>query len=187
MTTVVPISRDDERLEAASRWVLKIDDGALSTSDRAALGAWLDENPSHRDVLLEVAAVWDKTDSLSRLADFFPHEAEPDAEIPDQTPAGVTSTIEITDQAVIQSLAVQVEVTHPYRGDLSVIITHPEGDEVTLHKREGRNATDLSLNVSVPEWVGRPLQGEWTLQVIDHAEGDVGRLVEWSLSAQVSR
>ena len=78
MNTVVPISRDDERLEAASRWVLKIDESELSASDKAALGVWLDESPKHRDVLLEVAAVWDKTDALTRLADFFPHEATPD-------------------------------------------------------------------------------------------------------------
>lgn len=78
MNTVVPISRDDERLETASRWVLRIDEGALSASDKVALGVWLDENSKHRDVLLEVAAVWDKTDALSRLADFFPHEATPD-------------------------------------------------------------------------------------------------------------
>lgn len=78
MNTLVPISRDNERLEAASRWVLKIDEGALSASDKAALGAWLDENPKHRDVLLEVAAVWDKTNTLARLADIFPHESTPD-------------------------------------------------------------------------------------------------------------
>ena len=74
MNTVVPLSRDSERLEAASRWVLKIDDGVLSASDEAAFGLWMDENPNNRDVLLEVASVWDKTDTLARLADFFPHE-----------------------------------------------------------------------------------------------------------------
>ena len=78
MNTVVPISREDERLETASRWVLKIDEGALSAGEKAALGKWLNENPRHRDVLLEVAAVWDKTDALARLADFFPHEATRD-------------------------------------------------------------------------------------------------------------
>jgi transmembrane sensor len=77
MNTVVPISRDDQRLEAASCWVLKIYEGALSASDKAALGAWLDEDLRHRDVLLEVAAVWDKTDALARLADFFPHDPTP--------------------------------------------------------------------------------------------------------------
>jgi transmembrane sensor len=74
MNTVIPISRDNERLEAASRWVLKIDDGVLSASDGAAFELWMDENPNNRDVLLEVASVWDKTDTLARLGDFFPHE-----------------------------------------------------------------------------------------------------------------
>ena len=74
--TVVSISQDDERLEAASRWVLKMDQGKLNASDKQALGVWLDENSKHREVLLEVAAAWDKTDSLAMLADFFPHEAD---------------------------------------------------------------------------------------------------------------
>ena len=51
---IVPISRDDELLEAASRWVLKIDEGPISASDEADLGAWLDEHIMHRELLLEV-------------------------------------------------------------------------------------------------------------------------------------
>ena len=78
MSNVVPISRDDELLGAASRWVLRIDEGALSASDEADLGAWLDEHARHRELLLEVAAVWDKTDALARLADLFPHDAAAD-------------------------------------------------------------------------------------------------------------
>lgn len=74
MNTLIPISRDDERLEAASRWVLKLDEDILTVHDKAAFNAWLDENPKNHDVLLEVAAVWDKTDALARLADFFPLE-----------------------------------------------------------------------------------------------------------------
>ena len=76
MKNVVSISQDDEALEIASRWVFKIDAGELSASDEAALGAWLDQDESHRDVLTEVAAVWDKTDALARLAELFPHGAE---------------------------------------------------------------------------------------------------------------
>ncbi|MDE0421830.1 MAG: FecR domain-containing protein [Gammaproteobacteria bacterium] len=78
MTKVVPISRDDELLGVASRWMLKLDEGALSASDEAALGAWLDEHTRHRELLLEVAVVWDKTDALARLADLFPHDAAAD-------------------------------------------------------------------------------------------------------------
>ncbi|MYA16071.1 MAG: DUF4974 domain-containing protein [Gammaproteobacteria bacterium] len=78
MTKVVPISRDDELLGVASCWVLKLDDGPLSASDEAALGAWLDEHARHRELLLEVADVWDKTDALGRLADLFPRDAAAD-------------------------------------------------------------------------------------------------------------
>ena len=74
-STVTPISQDENRLEAASRWVLKIDEG-LSADDQAELKAWLAEEARHTAVLLEVAEAWDKLDSLSRLAELFPLSAE---------------------------------------------------------------------------------------------------------------
>ena len=74
-SSLTPISRDEDRLEAASRWVLKIDE-RLSADDEAALKAWLAEEPRHTATLLEVAEAWDKLDSLSRLAELFPLQAE---------------------------------------------------------------------------------------------------------------
>lgn len=73
MTIVVPISRNDERLEAASRWIVKLDEG-LSREDEAALESWLAEHPGNAAELVEVAQAWDKLDCLSRLADMFPIE-----------------------------------------------------------------------------------------------------------------
>ncbi len=72
---VTPISAEELRLEAASRWVLAIDEG-LSSDDEVRLKAWLAEAPRHTAVLLEVAEAWDKLDSLSRLAELFPLDAE---------------------------------------------------------------------------------------------------------------
>ncbi len=74
-STVTPISRDEDRLEAASRWVLAIDEG-LSPTDEQRLESWLAEDPRHTAVLLEAAEAWDKLDSLSRLAELFPLEDE---------------------------------------------------------------------------------------------------------------
>ena len=82
MSNVVPIAADDALLEAASRWMLKIDENELSEDEQAALEAWLDEDVRHRELLCEVAEVWDKSDSLARLADFFPHEAATQASAP---------------------------------------------------------------------------------------------------------
>ena len=74
-STVTPISADELRLEAASRWVLKIDEG-LSAHSEMELKTWLADDPRHMAVLLEVAEAWDKLDSLSRLAELFPLSAE---------------------------------------------------------------------------------------------------------------
>ena len=100
---IVPISRDDELLEAASRWVLKIDEGPISASDEADLGAWLDEHIMHRELLLEVAAVWDKTDALARLAELFPHDSTVD-----QMPRGPWHQRWAQGAAVAAGLAVLV-------------------------------------------------------------------------------
>lgn len=74
MSNVVRISGDDDALELATRWILKLDEGEFGLEDEAAMQQWLDEDQRHREVLLEVALNWDKTDALSRLADIFPHE-----------------------------------------------------------------------------------------------------------------
>ena len=103
MRNVVPISRDDELLDAASRWILKIDEGSLSASEEAALAAWLDEHVRHRELLLEVAAAWDKTGSLARLADLVPHDSTADG-----MPRGPTHQRWAQGAAVAAGLAVLV-------------------------------------------------------------------------------
>lgn len=75
MSRVISISRDEQRLDAACRWILKLDNGSLADPELLALSAWLDEQSENLDVLLEVASLWDKTDTLSRLADLFPHSS----------------------------------------------------------------------------------------------------------------
>jgi|TARA_B110000967_G_scaffold94055_1_gene96692 transmembrane sensor len=76
MTRIVSIFSDDERLEAATRWVLRIDEGISDADEKSALDDWFNEDPRHKEALLEVAAVWDKTDTLTRLADIFTYEAK---------------------------------------------------------------------------------------------------------------
>lgn len=78
MTNVVAFCRNDERLEAASRWIARLDEG-LSSEDEALLESWLAEHPRNAAELMEVAHAWDKLDCLSRLADVFPIEHTPGA------------------------------------------------------------------------------------------------------------
>lgn len=85
MTVVVPILRDDERLEAACRWVVRLDEG-LSREDEAALKDWLAERPGNAAELVAVARAWDKLDCLSRLADVFPIEPSLARAVPSNQP-----------------------------------------------------------------------------------------------------
>ena len=140
MKTVVPISRDDERLEAASRWVLKIDEGLLSASDKAAFNDWLDEDDRHRDVLLEVAAVWDKTDALSRLADFFPHEVTQSP-----TPAGKWHQPWTRMAAASASVAILAVVAVLF---LPRLATSPESDR-SLQMQSAAYATAIGEQKTV--------------------------------------
>jgi transmembrane sensor len=62
---------DEQRLAEASDWIAKLD-RSLTPAETEALQLWLAQSPEHRATLLEVAALWDKMDTLQRLADLFP-------------------------------------------------------------------------------------------------------------------
>ena len=90
MSNVVAISRDDERIEAANRWIVMVDEG-LSADDLRALEGWLAEDPENLPELLDAARVWDRTDKLSRLAELFPEPATRRRYKPRLIPAAVAA------------------------------------------------------------------------------------------------
>lgn len=100
MSNVVTISRDDERLEAANRWIVMVDEG-LSDDDRQALEAWLAEDPKNLSELLEAARVWDGTENLSRLADLFPQAAARRGHRPRLIPAVVAAGLIVAIVSVL--------------------------------------------------------------------------------------
>lgn len=62
---------DEQRLAEASDWIAKLD-RELTAAESTELQQWLAQSAAHRAALLEVAVLWDKMDSLQRLADLFP-------------------------------------------------------------------------------------------------------------------
>ena len=73
MSRVVSINSDEERLDTATRWILRLDNNDLTEEDQSALVDWLVKDQRNCEVLLEVATTWDKTNVLADLSDFFPH------------------------------------------------------------------------------------------------------------------
>jgi transmembrane sensor len=65
------LTADEIRLDTASDWIAKLDRG-LSDIELSLLNQWLEEHKENKEVLFEVAKMWDKMDDLSRLSDIFP-------------------------------------------------------------------------------------------------------------------
>lgn len=101
--------------------------------------------------------------------------------IPDNDSDGIKSTIDIADGGTIADLSVTVDITHPYSGDLNVILEHPNGDIVILAESGDSSEDNIQKTFTVDDFVGLDAQGTWTLHVWDEAQYDEGTLNEWSL------
>ena len=118
-------------------------------------------------------------------------EAAPGLTIPDADAEGVVSTVALPAAGAVQSLAVDVVITHPFRGDLVVSLVAPDGRTAVLHDRTGGGADNLRRSydsesvASLTALVGTPTGGSWSLRVADHAPADVGRLDSWALAAGI--
>jgi subtilisin-like proprotein convertase family protein/subtilisin family serine protease len=102
--------------------------------------------------------------------------------IPDNKPAGITSTINVPDSLRISQLSVTVNITHTYIGDLIVKLTSPTGTVVTLHNRTGGSTDNLRQTYTPANFNGQLSPGVWTLSVSDNARIDTGALDNWSLT-----
>ena len=131
--------------------------------------------------------------------------AIPDASCPDL----ISSTLTVPDGFPIAEVKVGLWVEHPWRGDLSLVLTAPDGTAIGLLNHPDGSADNLNLllddsSPNLPDSVDHgapppyypywwqpsdPLsgfnfsgsQGTWTLAVCDDAAGDAGTLRAWTL------
>lgn len=109
--------------------------------------------------------------------------------IPDNTPTGITSTLDIADTRAIERLAVNVNIAHPSRGDLQILLTAPDGTTVILQNPSTDRApfTQVTYGVDADSaerldaFHGRAANGRWTLTVKDLQPQNAGTLLSWSL------
>ena len=102
--------------------------------------------------------------------------------IPDDDEAGITATAEVPAGAS-GTVSIELDITHSWRGDLEVRVSHGEQSFV-LHDREGGSAENLSgsfpLDATGNAFEGDPV-GTWTLHVADRAGADTGTLNSWAV------
>ncbi|MGQ0615798.1 MAG: M6 family metalloprotease domain-containing protein [Acidimicrobiia bacterium] len=114
-------------------------------------------------------------------------ETSPMAAIPDNTVAGVSSTISVAEPGILERVKATLDIEHTYIGDLRVTLTSPGGRTAVLHARQGGSKDNLLMTYDsaspgvLAPLLGQPVQGTWTLNVADRARRDVGKLRRWAL------
>ena len=108
--------------------------------------------------------------------------------VPDHDGGGLTQTQNITGlsrTANIEAVQLRIEVTHDSPRELGFELTSPAGTRSVINPvfNEALYGVDNPLDWTILSnaFYGEPPTGEWTLNVIDAAEGNVGTLDAWSL------
>ncbi|NHN38732.1 M6 family metalloprotease domain-containing protein [Pseudomaricurvus alcaniphilus] len=119
--------------------------------------------------------------------------AEPRQAIPDNSAGGIESVIDSDRAGIVRQIAVSVDISHSYVGDLRVELIAPSGQAVTLHNRAGGNSDDLrktwssaAVNALV-DLLGSSAKGRWRLRVTDLANADTGTLNSWGLAIELDK
>jgi subtilisin-like proprotein convertase family protein len=109
--------------------------------------------------------------------------------IPDNNATGLSSSITVTDAMTVERVDVYVNITHPFIGDLTLLLTSPTGTQSVLMAHPDQSAaspngsavSDIYFNFdTVLDW-GETAKGSWTLTAVDSQAQDVGTLDAWEL------
>jgi len=107
--------------------------------------------------------------------------------IPDQ--GEVEDVIPFPLEVDVETIEVSLNIRHTWRGDLRIVLTSPQGNEVVLLDKSGGDRDDVILTLRssdepemFEELAGLSAQGDWRLKVSDLAKEDVGIIKKWGLS-----
>ncbi len=109
----------------------------------------------------------------------------PNAQIPDASATGASSTINVTDVGNVTDVKLTVDIKHSFRGDLKVTLSKGT-KSVVVFNQSGGGADDLKETFTVTGLSGAALAGGWTLKVQDTAAQDLGTLNSWKLEVSAN-
>ncbi|WP_242203069.1 zinc-dependent metalloprotease [Aestuariivivens insulae] len=122
--------------------------------------------------------------------------------IPDNGNSFETSTISVSESSTITDLNVGVNITHTYKGDLQIALVSPESTQINLTTQSFCSTGSLMVKFddsstqidcaytennevykptgdALNNFNGENPSGNWTLGIIDLADGDTGTLNSW--------
>jgi subtilisin-like proprotein convertase family protein len=147
-------------------WVLHVQD--LAPADRGRLKSWSLDISGQTDTSILV-------------------EESPGVIIPDNVQGGIERSLTVSETGQLDSIVVELDITHTYIGDLVVELVSPDNTSVLLHNRSGGSANNIiktytMMNTSgMQNLRGDSIGGDWKLQVSDHEGADQGKLNHWAL------
>jgi len=109
--------------------------------------------------------------------------------IPDNDKTGISSTIKVASDMVVERVDVSVNISHSFIGDLEISLTSPTGTTSYLMYRPsagalsayGSSQDDVHFTFdTVLDW-GESASGDWTLKVTDLSQKDTGTFTDWTL------
>jgi len=125
--------------------------------------------------------------------------------IPDNSPTGATSILNVSTNATISDINIGVNISHQWIGDIKLNVTSPLNKTVQLIASSScsppnmsvifdDNGTNAVCNSTAPGYLGtiKPLgslsdfngdisQGNWTLFIEDQGPSDIGSLTSWNV------
>lgn len=124
----------------------------------------------------------------------------PDLAIPDHDQSGIkdTLTMSTNDDAVIRDgFSLDIAISHPSVTDVKIVLITPLGHEIVLKSFLSGNRSDTDIIGNFPTTlhpvedfsalIGQPLNGNWTIQVVDGFEGGKGKLLAWGIRNPTGR
>ncbi|MFD1147282.1 M28 family peptidase [Saccharothrix hoggarensis] len=107
-------------------------------------------------------------------------ENQTDVAIPDLTTVESPITVTGVSGNAPAALAVGVDITHTFRGDLVIDVVAPDGTAFRV-KTSSNDSADNVVTTYTVNASGEVANGTWKLRVQDVASADVGRINGWSL------
>lgn len=147
-------------------WILHVQD--VAAADRGRLKSWSLEISGQEHAAIVV-------------------EESPGIIIPDNTQGGIERILTVSEAGQLDSIEVELDITHTYISDLIVELISPDNTDVLLHNRTGGSSNNiiktytLTNTTGLPGLLGESINGVWRLKVSDHAGADQGKLNRWAL------
>jgi hypothetical protein len=109
--------------------------------------------------------------------------ASPGSSIPDNSATGVSVDVPVTGVTAAKGLSVAVDISHTYRGDLTVSLLKDGAVVKVLAKDEGGSQDNIVETFTLAQSeLPSDVNGKWTLKVVDDAAQDVGKVNKVTLS-----